>query len=240
MIPHFLVGSDAIEGDRVTITGDDARHIKTVLRLKKGDRITVAAGGSRRFRCRIESVGEIVEASIVEKLEGAYQQVPPITLYQALSKAKKFDDVVRMTCELGVVKIVPVVTERCDVKLDEDNTTKKLERWRKIAHSAAKQSQAASVTKIDEPITVDQVETVSGLNLLFWEEETRPLKQVMDDSPLPSSISLLVGPEGGFTPEEINALQDKGFINASLGPKILRTETAPVAAVAAVIYHFSN
>ena len=226
----------------IELTGSDARHIRTVLRMKQGDEIIVSAGAKGRYRCRIESVEETIGLAVIEKMSIDKNPLPVITLYQSIAKGRKMDGIVRMSCEMGVARLIPIITERCDVKLKpgEENVARKLDRWKAISLSAAKQSKAVTATIIDSPVTLDKVAGSGDVNLVFWEVEAQSLKPVLENRPLPSSINILIGPEGGFTAEEVSLLKDRGFISASLGPKTLRTETAPIVAVAQVLYHFSE
>ena len=210
--------------------------------MRPGDEIIVSAGAKGRYRCQIESIGEIVSATVLEKMSTKESRLPVITLYQSIAKGRKMDGIVRMSCEMGVARLIPIITERCDVKLKpgEENVARKLDRWKAISLSAAKQSKAVSATIIDAPVSLDKVAGSGDVNLVFWEVEAQSLKPILENRPLPSSINILIGPEGGFSAEEVSLLKDRGFISASLGAKTLRTETAPIVAVAQVLYHFSE
>ncbi len=239
----FLVDHAALDGDSVTIEGPDVHHIKNVLRLKAGDEIFVA-DGTAQFRCEIiKAEDEHVHAIILEKL--GLTNLPPanITLAQAIPKGRKMDDIIRMACELGVVDVIPVMTERCIVKFDDQSALNKTDRWREIAKSAAKQSRAGSSAEVLELTALETLAETkkAGLRIVMWEDETRTtLKQVLSANEKPESILILIGPEGGLTVDEIELLTSAGFVTASFGSSILRTETAGVAVISALLYHYGE
>lgn len=230
-----------LDGDRVFLSPDDARHIKNVLRLKIGDAIETVLPDKRVAESEIIGIEpDQVTAKVVSIIKTDIDHSPDITLLCGLMKGKKFDSVIRMACELGVVKIVPVVTKFCDVK-PGGNTDDKTERWQKIAISAAKQSKANSVTSIEPICDIKSVEQYrTDLNIVCYEEAGSGLKPVLQSVESPRSITVFTGPEGGFATEEIDLLAQQGFKIASLGDKILRAETAPLCAVSSIIYHYSK
>jgi len=239
----FLVEPDNIDGDTVAIENSDVHHIKNVLRLKSGDEIFVVDGAAK-FRCEIvQMTDESVKALVKEKLALTNRPSVTIKLAQAIPKGRKMDDIVRMACELGAVSVIPAITERCVVKFDGKSIINKTERWREIAKSAAKQSRASFTTEV---LDLTALETLAetekdGLRIVMWEGETRTtLKQVLSGHEKPESILILIGPEGGFTAEEVELLTGQGFIAASFGNSILRTETAGAAVISAVLYHYGE
>ncbi|MGK7345994.1 MAG: RsmE family RNA methyltransferase [Candidatus Nitrospinota bacterium M3_3B_026] len=239
---HFLAEPEDVSGDRITIHGADANHIRRVLRMKPGDKIEISAGAVGRYACAIESFGRgTVTARILEKREVPDTRLPAITLAQAVPKGRKMDDIVRMACELGVERIVPVTSERRVARPDEAAMERRLERWRKIAKAAAKQSRALAPCEIAPPADPGELAARYPANIMIvlWEEETATLKSVLKEHEEPGSILVLTGPEGGLDKREVERLKEQGFATASLGPKILRTETAGVAAVSAILYHYS-
>ncbi|MBI5815368.1 MAG: 16S rRNA (uracil(1498)-N(3))-methyltransferase [Nitrospinae bacterium] len=238
---HFIVSPLAVSGDSVTITGQDAHHIHHVLRLKKGDEITVAAGEPGRLLCEVAHISkESVTATIIARLAELEPAGPKIILAQGLPKGKKMDDIVRMACELGVAEIIPVVTQRCVAKIG-DNADSKVERWNAVSIAAAKQSQASHVTAVAGAMQIGALPSPSGSNIsiVLWEEESRPLKEILQTAPKPDSITIVIGPEGGLAKDEVESLKSRGFSCASIGNKILRTETAGVAAASMILYHYS-
>ena len=240
---RFILDPECFDVSGVNLTGAPARHIRDVLRLKTGDRILVTDGQVKKFVCSISSVNRSgVRAEIMEKLETVDDPSISVTLAQAIPKGRKMDSIIRMACEIGVDRIVPVITERCALKLNEDSQAKKMERWREIAVSAAQQSGADCPALIIAPV---HLQNLPGLvpvdhSIALWENETRSLKSALSGLENHGSILLLAGPEGGLTDDEVEKLDSAGFVTASLGGKTLRTETAGIAALSALFYHFSD
>lgn len=238
---HFLVEPERLAGDVVTIGGEDARHIATVLRLTAGATITVTCDG-RRYDCRVTSTtADRVTADVVKEIVTPPDPTPPLTLLQGIPKGKKMDDIVRMVTEAGVATVIPLITRWTEVKLDGETLLNKTHRWRAVAHAADKQSGSLARTTVTEPVKLAEAGRIarSELKLVFWEEKAPSLKACLSLLPSPpASIALLIGPEGGLAADEVETLQGQGFLPVSLGPKILRTETAGLTAVAALRYHF--
>ena len=241
-MPHFIVSEPITESGSVTITGADVHHIRNVLRLKTGDEITVISGSDGKFVCEITQIEkDQVTATAVRKLPITQSSVPAMTLAQSAPKGRKMDDIVRMAGEMGVVKIIPVIAERSLATREADVSGSKLDRWRAIALSAARQCGSPGVAEITLPVTLHDLPASSHetLRIVFWEGETKGLKSVLSDASRPDSILALIGPEGGFSRDEVDFLVSKGFKTASLGVTTLRTETAGIAALAAITHHFS-
>jgi len=241
---RFILDPECFEEESaVNLTGAAARHIRNVLRLKTGDQILVTDGHTRKFVCSISLISKSgVRADIAGKLETVENSLPSVTLAQAIPKGRKMDNIIRMACEIGVDRIVPVISERCIVKLNNDSQAGKMERWREIAVSAAEQSGADCPALVMNPARIDDLPGlfVSDHSIALWENGTRSLKSELRGLDNPVSILLLAGPEGGLTENEVEKLASSGFAIASLGSKILRTQTAAIAAASALFYHFSD
>jgi 16S rRNA (uracil1498-N3)-methyltransferase len=248
-VPHFIVSEPVSNNCPVTITGADVHHIRNVLRLKAGDQITVSSdlssgvssGSGDRFVCEISGIEkETVTAVAVRKLSVPTSNTPALTLAQAAPKGRKMDDIVRMACEMGVIKIVPVIAERSLATKGADVSESKLERWRAIALSAARQCGSPGVAEITAPVALHELSNTTNetLRIVFWENETKSLKSVLDDAPRPGSVLALIGPEGGFSRNEVEFLISHGFKTASLGVTTLRTQTAGIVALSAINHHF--
>ncbi|HEB71064.1 MAG TPA: 16S rRNA (uracil(1498)-N(3))-methyltransferase [Nitrospirae bacterium] len=240
---RFILDPECFEESAVNLTGAVAKHVRNVLRLKTGDKVLVTDGHTRKFVCCISSINKSsVQAEIVEKLETAEDPLPFVTLAQAIPKGRKMDTIVRMACEIGAERIVPVVAERCVIKLNKDSQAKKMERWREISVSAAQQSGSDCPALIVNPVGIEDLPDLvpSDHSIALWENETRSLKSALSGLDSKRSLLLLAGPEGGFTDNEVEKLKSSGFVTASLGSQILRTETAGIAALSALFYHFSN
>ena len=235
----FLAPED-ISSDIVTVTGDQARHLALVLRAKPSDMVSVLTGDGHEYECRIVSVHKKeVRAEVISKAPYSAESPISITVIQGISKGERMDIAVQKSTELGAVRFIPVITKRTQAK-----QTQKVERWRKIALSAAQQSGRDKLLKIDEPLQLeeflDSIEPVSAGIIFFEENREKNLKEILSDLKGAKEIMILIGPEGGFTKEEVSAAIEKGFRNASLGPRILRTETAPITALSIIQYKLGD
>lgn len=239
-MPRFFVphaGGEAFE-----ILGEDARHIIKSLRMHAGEIITVSDGSGTDFGCSITGFAE--NSVSVKVLYSQPSQVEPnigVTLYQGLPKGDKMDLIVQKTVELGIARIVPVLTARCVSRPDNKSAAKKQERWQKIAEEAAKQSgrgiipQVAAVTGFAEAV---RMQGGKARKIVFYEGGGEPLKSALE--PQCEELALFIGPEGGWEKEEIQKLEEAGCKKATLGPRILRTETAPIAALSAIMFETGN
>ncbi len=247
MIRIFLP-QEQLRSDNISITGDKARYLSIVLRSKPGDTITVLDGNGFKYECAVTEVHKKeVSAKLIKKIPYSVESPLSITLAQGIAKGDKMDFIIQKSTELGVGKITPLITERSQVR-----HTAKIQRWRKIALSASRQSGRYKIPEIDEPVGLR--EFLSGQSphmenagdggycgIIFSEEhEKRNLKKVLSSLKNTGNITLLIGPEGGFSKEETADAVKTGFIPASLGPRILRTETAPVAAISIIQYELGD
>ena len=218
------------------LTAEDARHAVTVLRLKSGQAVEVISGGSLWSAEIVSADAKDVRVRIISSLASTEPSLS-VTLYQGLPKADKMDLIIQKATELGVTRIVPLMMSRCVARPDPKDITRKLDRWQKIAREAAKQSGRCVIPGIVSPVSLRCLSSLSGLpevNIVPWEEAQGygPLA-FRNDHPSLSSLGILIGPEGGIESGEITFLQSIGFIPVTLGKRILRTETAGLAAVAA-------
>ena len=239
---RFFAAADCIGEDIISIVGDDVKHISKVLRLRTGDEITICDSCGWDYVCAIEDISPTqVEARILSKSPNKAESPLHITVYQGLPKSDKMDYIVQKCVELGAVSIVPVATARAVVKLHDEE--KKRTRWQKIAAEAAKQCgrgiipTVGSVADFNE--VIDSLEA-DALNILPYEnEDNRRLRDALVGY-TGDKINIIIGPEGGFDPAEISAAEQKGIHIVTLGPRILRTETAPIAAISAVMYELGD
>jgi 16S rRNA (uracil1498-N3)-methyltransferase len=237
--------------DSVMLATDEARHLRDVLRLKVGDEVYVFDGAGKEFHCRIEeSRRETAPLQVIAEVMPARPESPlALTLAVALLKGEKFDLVVQKSTELGVTRIVPVVTKLADIRLrDESDAAKRVTRWQRIALEAAKQSGRAVVPEINAPVTFDSLlqNTSSAQSrncLLFSERDGRSLKETFEGRPPAhaggSDMTALVGSEGGWTDEELESARQAGWTIVTLGGRTLRAETAAIA-VAALLQHLAG
>lgn len=235
---RFVVPQGSISGDRITICGAEAHHIAVVLRMRPGERVVVLDGSQTERVVELSRVTpEEVTGHIVETRPGLRSGIH-LTLVQGVPKGAKMDDVIRMGTELGVAEFAPVAARR-SVAEGRQRTG----RWRKIAVAATKQSRRSDVPVVHDPAPLSSaLEMVSGydLVLILWEEERlRTIADALIRSPAPQRVAVIVGPEGGLEAAELEEAVRRGAVPVSLGPLVLRTETAGVAAVAMVLYELT-
>ena len=232
----FFVQKEQIIGNKVTLTGSDVSHIRTVLRLKTGDSIQVISDSDKWLTVRLLEVkAKEVHGEVIASKTVSLESPLAIHLGQALIKGNKFDVILRKSVELGVRSVTSLKTERCVVKIQQTEMSKKLERWKKIVLESSKQCGRTQIPQVAEE--VETLETFcrknndQDLKLVFWElEENTTLKNIKLDAK-PRSAAILIGPEGGFSQTEIESIREYGFQTVSLGPRILRAETAPLVAL---------
>lgn len=235
---RFYPDPDQSRDDLEFLTAEDSRHALTVLRLKPGARVEVISGGCPWLAEIVCEENRIVCVRRISSLPSTEPKLS-ITLFQGIPKADKMDLIVQKATELGVSRIVPVSMERCVVRLSSADGIRKTERWRKISREAGKQSGRCVLPDIPEPVAleklVDRID-LPALNVVPWEEAGcfGPLA-FHESHPFTDSLGILIGPEGGISPAEITLLRSKGFFPMTLGKRILRTETAGIAAVAAFL-----
>lgn len=222
----------------VTLTADEARHLREVLRLKPGDEVSVFDGAGKEFRARVaQARREFAELDLDEAIEPTRPESPlRITLAVALLKGEKFDLVVQKATELGVAKIVPLITRYADIKLrDESDASKRVARWQRIALEAAKQSGRAVVPTIEHPTPFESMLGPSNPCLLFSEKKGRGLTQIDTNA-----VTAIIGSEGGWSDEELDQARAAGAQIVTLGGRILRAETAAIAATALLQHRFGD
>ena len=236
-MPRFFV--ESVENDFIEKNGDDARHISLSLRMKKGESLVLCDGKGREAEAVIrEAFPESVVLDITERRDSIAEPKTEVVLYQALPKFDKLEYIIQKSVELGVSKIVPVLSSRCISRPDEKTMKKKLERLRKIADEAAKQSGRGKLPEVGELLSFKNAvaEMVKAETpIFFFEHAEYPLHEIMEKR-RGGKIAMMVGSEGGFSEEEAAFAAEKGALIASLGPRILRCETAPVAALSAIMY----
>jgi len=230
-MPRLYLNSIPTDEKTIFITGEESRYIRNVLRMGAGDEFTVFDSTGAHFKAEIKRVGKTsVVAELMEALPPAEEPAHKLVLLQGILKGRKMDYVIQKATELGVAEIVPVATSRSQVR-----ETRKHDRWQKIALEASRQSWRTTVPEVAEPATFkDYLEGASQLRgCIFWEEGGASLKKMkFEASEEPFVIA--IGPEGGFTAQEVEIARAKGLEVGSLGNRILRAETAAVSAVTIV------
>ena len=255
MIRIFLP-SEELASEEALITGDNARHLSLVLRVQPGDVITAFDGKGYKYECNIIDIHKKgIQAKVMSRTPYSVESPIAISLAQGIAKGEKMDLIIQKSTELGVYGIIPVITERSQVR-----HTHKLERWRKIALFASQQSGRDRVPEIQDPVNLEEflsrqmtpaakgyIEDIKGVRLensacmmLSERQEDKNLKQTLLTLKDITQLTLLVGPEGGFSNKEVKAAVDRGFREVSLGPRILRTETAPITAISIIQYELGD
>lgn len=235
---RFHAPPNAFTQTTVTLAADEARHLRDVLRLKPGDEVYVFDGLGHEFRSTVSNIKrDVAELRIEAEVEPAKPESHlQLNLGVALLKGEKFDLVVQKATELGVTKLSPLITRYADIHLrDASDATKRSTRWQRIALEAAKQSGRAFVPEISLPVPFEQME-VEGVGVMFSERDGEALESLQGTS----SITALVGSEGGWADEEIETARARGFHVVTLGGRILRAETAAIAVTALMQHRFGD
>ncbi len=242
-MPRFFIQAKP-EAGMLSIEGEDACHIARVLRMKPGDSVTLCDSAGMDYGCVVEKASpELVRCRVLEETVSAGEPDTEVTLYMALPKADKFEFIVQKAVELGVSRVVPFLSARCVSRPDEKSLRRKAGRWRKIAEEAAKQCGRGRVPEVADAVPFREAVAQASqakTALFFYEcERETPLRGAIGGRRL-TTVSLMVGPEGGFALEEAGQAQAGGLTSVSLGKRILRCETAPLAALAVVMYESGN
>lgn len=238
-MPKFFFDKNEISRGQVQLFGEDEKHIKTVLRAREGEEVTLCDGAGMDYQCRIVSLERGVLLDILSKGVCETEPKTKITLYQGLPKADKMELIIQKCVELGIDRIVAVSTERAIVKLDKKEE-KKLERWQKIAEAAAKQSGRGKIPEVCGRVlkfkeAVEEAAQLDGAIIPYEKEQETGLRQFVQGFE-GESIGIFIGPEGGFAEEEIAFAEERGILPVTLGKRILRTETAGIVTTAVLLY----
>jgi 16S rRNA (uracil1498-N3)-methyltransferase len=243
---RFFVPAAWLEHEEVTIVGPLVHRLRNVLRLRPGAHIILLDNSGWEHETELTHVStQRVEGRVVHKSVATGEPRTKITLYQALLKLSKFEWVLQKCTELGIVGFVPVITERCIIGSLEDISKTKTERWWRILVEAAEQSRRGRLPALRPAImfsTACEAAIRDGLTLFPWEEEQeRSLRSVLRETERPPfSINIFIGPEGGFTQAEVAQAQSYGALPVTLGPRILRAETAGLVAATAILHEFGD
>ena len=242
-MPRFFIDAPPAD-DIVLLTGEDARHIACALRMQPGESLTVCDGAGTDYDCVLEQAApDEVRACVTGSHPSAGEPDVRVTLYMALPKADKMELIVQKATELGVTEIAPFISSRCVSRPDDRTLDKKCARWGKIAAEAAKQCGRGRIPRVCQAVSLEEAvrqAAQTALPLLLYEGERENSLRAALQGDKPETVALMVGPEGGFAPEEAVAAVAAGLKSVSLGPRILRCETAPLAALAAVMYQSGN
>ena len=236
---RFFVSAGELAGNEIILTGENAQHAK-VLRLKAGEEVLVCDGQGMECRCAVEAVsGAEVVLNVLERRACAAEAAVKVSVYMAFPKADKLEHVIQKATELGAYEIVAFPSARCISKPDDKSLKKKLERWQKIAASAAEQSGRGTIPEVivlSSFASALERAAKADKALMFYENEHATTLRMALESGSFKTVSLLTGPEGGLEEKEVEQARSAGMQICTLGSRILRCETAPLCALSAVMY----
>ena len=237
---RFFVAPEQLQPEFLTLTGENAKHAK-VLRLKEGEEVLVCDGQGRECVCAVSDMSEGQISLVVRHRQASETEAAVrVSVYMAFPKADKLEHVIQKATELGAYEIVAFPSARCVSRPDEKSLKKKLERWQKIAASAAEQSGRGLIPQIVVlPSYGEALKRAAQADkaILFYENERAVTLRMSLQTGEYRTVSLLTGPEGGLEPAEVEKARDAGLDICTLGKRILRCETAPLCALSAVMYH---
>ncbi len=242
-MPRFFVGADAIADGEIKIFGDDAYHIARSLRMAVGDGLVICDGQRNEYDCTVTRIRDDVCDCRINGMHSVSTEPPAeITLYMAYPKGDKLETVVQKAVELGAARIVPFESSRCIKRPKAEKADRQTERLSKIAREAAKQCGRGILPEVSAPVGFErmiEMASQASLALLCYEgERTLSLKRALTEAQDVSSISVIVGCEGGFSEGEVQLCRDAGIVSVSLGERILRCETAPSYILSALSFFF--
>lgn len=231
-----------ITTEKYLLFGESAKHISKVLRMNRGEEITLVTPDKTECLCKISDItADSVSVDVLTKRICQNEPNVEVTLYQALPKGDKMDYIIQKCVELGVTKIVPVISARCISRPDAKSLAKKQVRWQKIALQAAMQSRRGIVPEVGECVSFSKAAELSKENdktIIFYEMGGESVKNILTETP--KSIGIFIGSEGGFEQDEVDKIAENGGKTATLGRRILRCETAPLAALSIIMYQTGN
>ena len=237
---RFTIAPERISGERVSFDAAQTRHLVRVLRLRPGDVVIAADGRGAAYQVRLLALGAAATGVIVAPAPAAAESALAISLIQGVPKGDKMEAIVRATTELGVARILPVLSERTVVRLDARQWRERARRWQRVAAEATKQCGRGVVPSVEAPRPFAEWiarDDAADVRLCAWEGDGTPLRGLVERPGTPARrASVIVGPEGGLTAAEVDLARDAGYTVVSLGARILRTDTAAVTLVALVQY----
>ncbi|MFB9761783.1 16S rRNA (uracil(1498)-N(3))-methyltransferase [Ectobacillus funiculus] len=243
---RYFVHEEQVNNNHITIEGDDVHHITRVMRMEPGDELYCCLNGKTALCTIAEITNTFVKVAVVQWVEERSELPVAITIASGLPKGDKLDLILQKGTELGAAAFLPFQASRSIVKWDSKKSEKKVERWAKIAKEAAEQAHRSIVPSVTAPLSFKELLAASAQYdacIVAYEEEARKgekanFVQTLEKLQPGQRLLIVFGPEGGLTEDEVQRLCEHTFVSCSLGPRILRTETAPLYALSAVSYHF--
>lgn len=246
---HFYLPPEQCRGATLSLSGREAHHALHVLRLRRAEQVMVLDGEGQKLRCEVEAAARAqVELRVMERRLVSCQSYQ-IILAQAIPKGKLIETIIQKAAELGVFQIVPLAAQRAVAKLKEDDADQKLSKWRLVAIEAIKQCGSAWLPQVQAPATVEefvgQRRTVDVALVGSLQSDSRHPREHFQaferqHGRKPKSVSVAIGPEGDFTPKELSVLQSAGALPITLGPRVLRTDTAAVYCLSIINYELQS
>ncbi len=235
---RFFLNAPMLIGQKAIIADAEFNHIRNVLRLRVGDSIILFNGSGEEFQAKIFNISsDRIEAMVLQSSEISRESSAEIIIAQAFLKEKKMEDLIRPMSELGITRWIPFIAQRSVSRPDDKRIAARYERWNTIARESLKQCRRTKMLEISPIMSLEQITAIGDfcdIKLIFWENASDPIPNQG------SRIIAILGPEGGFSPSEIAMVQQAGFIPATLGPRILRAETAAIAAGSILQYRFGD
>lgn len=247
-MPKFFIKESNVSLNQIVITGDDVNHIKNVLRLKQEDTIILSDGCGKDYIVKIDTFeSDAIKTTILESKSNNTEPPIEITLFQGIPKSDKMDFIIQKSVELGVKKIVPVMTERTIIRFENHkDKVKKVDRWQKIVLEAAKQCNRGMIPTVEYPVSFNEcleLAKEADLGIIPYEKEMENglknhLKNHLKNSI--HKVAVIIGPEGGFAENEIKNAVNYNIKPVTLGPRILRTETAGITVLSILMYELGD
>jgi 16S rRNA (uracil1498-N3)-methyltransferase len=236
-MPHFYVHPDNINGNAFRITGEDVHYLANVRHYGVGDKLKLFDGNGRTMLGLIDFISKDEIKGTILKHEKLEERMAKVNLYQAVAKGERFDWLVEKAAELGVEKIIPLITERSVIK---DISIQKHERWQRLAKAACQQCGRPELMEIGKPQVFNEIinrdANLTSLNIIPWEaEDSKTLKEIYNTQQNAVNINIFIGPEGGFSFKEIEHARECGLLTVTLGTSILRSETAGLLSTVLVL-----
>ncbi|MGN1340119.1 MAG: 16S rRNA (uracil(1498)-N(3))-methyltransferase [Oscillospiraceae bacterium] len=237
--PRFF--TENISEETAVLSAEDSKHVSQVLRMKSGDLAVICDGNGMDYLGKLESASGECVFEVLEKSRNQAEPSVHLRLFQAMPKGDKMDFIVQKAVECGACEVVPFISKRCVSRPDKKQLAKKTERWQRIAYEAAKQCGRGIIPTVGETVDISALPGMispGNTGILFYECAEAPLREAV--AQFSGNIDIVIGSEGGFEQSEAERLTAAGFVAASLGKRILRCETAPIAAISVLMNMTGN